>query len=152
MTNLNALRDLEKRLAEAKGPDREIDRAIAHAFERPWPGYKHTAADDNLRAPGGAWICQDGSTTTLICANEYTTSLDAAIALVERVLPGWFWTCGKCKLNAHATVGPDRDGPAAHLLADPKFDAGFDADMDHGVPALALCLAVTRALIAQGEQ
>jgi len=83
-----------------------------------------------------------------------TESLDAALALAERVLPGWTWL----------TRGPDKDGRCPTLcfarLALPDFDcvtweagdqwttdilAGRDATAHAATPALALCIAVLRA-------
>ena len=120
MTNLNALRDLEKRLAEAKGADVNIDRDI------------HYLGNDG-HGPG--WLACDKP--------RYTDSLDAAIALVERVLPNpdWFWRVSTINGGAQARIYDMRDD-------DPEkefYGSGKN-------PALALCLAVVRALIAQGEQ
>jgi len=59
--------DILKRLKEATGSDRELDAAI---FWKLFPGSKpnlHTA----MNIP------------------DYTASIDAALALVERMLPGW---------------------------------------------------------------
>lgn len=154
MTVSTALKELEKRLSEASGPDREIDFRIAALTD------EQMAAD--LRVADGLTYSSNGEFVLTFkspagklgrgfygnhMVPQFTHSLDAAVSLCARVLPGWWWTCGKCNLNAHASVGPDRDGPEAHLLSDPVFDAGFDADMEHGVPALALCLAVVRALM-----
>ena len=52
-----------------------------------------------------------------------------AVATITRELPGWWWTAGRCDLTCHASIGPDRVGPDAHLLADRQFDSGFDADL-----------------------
>jgi hypothetical protein len=61
-----------------------------------------------------------------------TTSLDAALALAERVLPGWDFIVGRTNggLTIHAQVGP--------------------GEMQFGnTPALALCIAVLRATATQ---
>ena len=75
---------------------------------------------------------------------NYTTSLDAALALAERVLPGWWWTTGRCGLTCHASVGPD-----SKFIGEPdlsKFDSGFHADVPNpSTPAIALCIAILRA-------
>lgn len=71
-------------------------------------------------------------------------SLDAALALAERVLPGWWWTTGRCGLTCHASVGPD-----SKFIEEPdlsKFDSGFHADVPNpSTPAIALCIAILRA-------
>lgn len=83
----------------------------------------------------------DGSVTL---QRKVTTSLDAALALAERVLPGWWWTAGRCGLTCHASVGPD-----SKFIGEPdlsKFDSGFHADVPNpSTPAIALCIAILRA-------
>jgi hypothetical protein len=72
--------DLAKLLEWVKandGPNRTLDLAIAQALGQPW------ACMDNPPAePGGEWW------PSRIRCERYTASLDAALALVERVLPG----------------------------------------------------------------
>ncbi|CCB64423.1 protein of unknown function [Hyphomicrobium sp. MC1] len=72
---------------------------------------------------------------------ENLVDLFAAIRRLEKELPGWWWSVGACHVSAdasvgppprpwaHASIGPDSDGPAAHLLDDKSFDAGFDCDL-----------------------
>jgi len=75
------------------------------------------------------WVHPSAPRSPLSVAQEsVTTSLDAALALAERVLPGWFVTL-------------DTSGPHARLWigAEPSFGAlGC-------TPALALCAAILRA-------
>lgn len=64
---------------------------------------------------------------------HYTTSLDAALALVERVLPGWAWS-----------VGNKAQGGQAYLMR------GLGDGLIEGKgasPALALCIALLKVLI-----
>lgn len=116
--DLKALRELEKRLAEAKG-DRfnESDELGVAIYE-------------------ALGIC-----SYIPDEGDPTKSLDAAVALVERVLPGWFWRAGHGSLHAgwaHLNrVHPDH--------CDRKDEASASAS----TPTLALCLACVRALIAQ---
>lgn len=63
-------------------------------------------------------------------APRYTTSLDAAIALVERLLPGWWWEI-------------DAAGNATVFKA-PRYVVEHAA-----TPALALCLAALKAMEAK---
>lgn len=66
----------------------------------------------------------------------YTSSLDASLALLERVLPGWV---GEISTIGCATIArPGIKRPAFH----------GDAD----TPALALCIAIVEALIAQEQE
>jgi hypothetical protein len=75
---------------------------------------------------------------------KVTRSIDAAVRLIEIELPGWWWTCGYCRLSNDASLyvpgshrfpyatavmmGPDfRSGPEAlRLLQDPKWGRRFD--------------------------
>ena len=111
MTDRQSLKDLERRLAEAKGPNFELERLIAEVVDRESALY---------RPP------------------NYTASLDAAVSLVERVLPG-------CTVDL--TIGALSD--AQVMDADAAIHGNAE---DAPTPALALCLACVRALIAQGEK
>ena len=99
-----------------------------------------------------------------------TRSIDAVVQLIETELPGWWWTCGYCKLSndaslyapgssrfpwlSNATVGPDfRSGPEVRWLLDhPKwgrlFDNGFHCDMRGGSVPLSMLLVFLKAKIA----
>lgn len=55
--------------------------------------------------------------------------LNNAIQRIEHWLPGWWWSVGSCSVSSHASIGPDRDGPDAHLLEIDQFDEGFHADL-----------------------
>ena len=80
MTDLTALLE---RVEAATGPDREIDTEIARAFGWTPPGI-NPALWEGKETP--SWWATPG-----FGMPAYTSSLDAAIALVERVLPGWSW-------------------------------------------------------------
>ena len=79
----------------------------------------------------------------------YTASLDAALALVEEMLPGWDW-------SVRHSVSADGDVRYANavvwLPSDPRDDEAprHWANHDHS-PALALLSALLRALIAKQE-
>lgn len=99
----------------------------------------------------------------------YTEDLDAAVSLVRKLLPGWWWSVGFCELTndasvympgskaysfdaiAHASVGADfRSGAEAQrlLAASPVFDEGFHGDRVGGNVSLALIDAMLQGLIA----
>lgn len=133
---------LERRLEEATGPSRELDWAIADAtgyfdaFER--VGYdRHNFDDDDLP--------------------RYTSSLDAAVALVKRVLPGWCWRVATCSVSDDAWLFPDFNHPVHGEgftkrwpdCRDPVEYFGTDIDQrPPGNPALALCKSLVIALRA----
>lgn len=62
-----------------------------------------------------------------------TTSLDAALALAERVLPGWSWTVGT------------RDVPGCTAVIDSNGGSPILGEAIAPTPALALCIAILRA-------
>jgi hypothetical protein len=45
-------------------------------------------------------------------AMAYAGSLDAAKALHDALLPGWWWAVGTCKVSDDARVSPDDDSRA----------------------------------------
>lgn len=98
------------RLSNLDGPDREVDREIAKIDPGPKPS---------------------------MIPFDYTASVDAAIALAERVLPGWGWLVQNC---GH---------PACILVKD---DTSYE--VRGTTPAMALCIALLRAKEASplGEQ
>lgn len=76
------MKDLIERLAKAKGPDRELDIAIAQAI---YPGLELRAFRDPFSGNETAWYLHD----THVRIEHYTASLDAAMTLVpEGAYPG----------------------------------------------------------------
>lgn len=87
---MSDLADLKRRVEEATGPDRELDAAIAVALDSyfiippRWEGdeigYGYVDRDgvQNHPAYGGAQLVP-----------VYTASLDATVALIEQVMPGY---------------------------------------------------------------
>lgn len=107
------LRELEKRLETATGPNEWLDAAIDHALN-----------------PGNT-----------VGAAPVSASLDAAVALVERVLPGWGYF-----------IRRDEEGINASLLYPNALRVSPGCGQHKSSPALALCLALIRALIAKGDR
>ncbi len=130
---------LIKRLEAATGPDREVDAelwlmfttgatrkaSVVKSSKGLWPDY---TIDETREASG-----------RLIVVPSYTASVDAALALAERVLPGWCW---------ELTLMP---GEATWQGAPEMWPEGLAAPDRCGVyastksPALALCIAVLKA-------
>ena len=69
--------------------------------------------------------------------------LDAALALVERVLPGWAWMMG-------CSEASDYFASIQHSIGDDPFN-GEGADANGETPALALLAVMLRGLIASRE-
>lgn len=86
-------------------------------------------------------------------SDEATDDLNGAVARFSALLPGWWFTVGRCDLTCHSTVGPDRAHiPAPYLN---KYDRGFSADIANPTTcAAALNEAVRKAiemLTAEGD-
>lgn len=77
------------RLRRAETGSRELDAMIAVSLQiMPSNAFQPCASDDPGTFGTGAY--------TFWTAPEYTTSIDAAVALVERMLPGALWRVQKC--------------------------------------------------------
>jgi hypothetical protein len=87
----SALADLLVRLEGLSGPDRAVDRQIMSLFyrwEQRWTGGIDEFGDHYL---DWVWVEPDTDQwrTTARDGFEFTASLDAAVELVDRVLPRW---------------------------------------------------------------
>lgn len=71
----------------------------------------------------------------------YTTSLDAAVALARRVLPGWDWSVTTITTSFGGLKG------ASALIVHPDHPDGRDITTfgEAATPALALCIAILKA-------
>lgn len=104
------LSSLLSRVEEANGPNYALERDIALAFSEP---------------------------DVQVVVTPVTASLDAALSLCERVLPGWFETI-------------ERVGPNQWRAILSRREAGHDACYGKGRSrSLALLAALLRALISQ---
>lgn len=103
------LNELLERLEKAEGPDFDLDVDIQKTFfgEKDW----------------------------LELCRSYTSSLDAAVALCEQVLPGWEWTIDRARSCTLEPPGYDF-----------RLGKGLISE-DGATPALALCTALVRALM-----
>lgn len=81
--------ELLERVKAATGPDKVLDTAIWE-----WTGVELSDAVQIEGARTRVRETVEGLTTTRFYATAptYTASVDAALALVERKLPGWEWT------------------------------------------------------------
>lgn len=148
---MTQLADLLARLEKAEGPDREIDAALLVALLKP-----EQLADDlryyrlpspsmdhmEMCAPGTYWLKQR-SGASLHTSPHYTASLDAALALVERVLPSREWCVGVDLENSCAWAQVENDvwdEATGHIRGKAN------------TPALALLAALLRAKIAEARQ
>jgi hypothetical protein len=122
--------DIATRLAAAKGGDRELDARIhgliGDAYA-PW-----SAADVEYAASDPERTCKPP---------HYTSSLDAALALVEAKLPGW---------DVRLTMQRRRDFAFADISG-PLNGVSRYAVAEAATPPLALLLALLDALAQPAE-
>lgn len=130
--------DIIARLEKATGPDRELDAAIAGCVgEAPGQGWALIEQDTPgvFNMDAGRWI-KGGVIRT---PKPYTASIDASIALVERMLPGW--------CNSNLRTGDNEF--AAYI-----FKGNFPHHKEYSVEGsrsrcAAILIALFRALEAQ---
>lgn len=142
MPNPTQLRDLAERLERATGPDRELDVRI-HMLVNP---------------PVGVIVNGMGANRFLACAQEtgdwegagraidalrITSSIDAAVALTERLLPEMCWTIDSNQGLCTAKLFCDGDEGEGGWW-DEVWHIGANA-------ALALLRAMVTAMIAKEE-
>ncbi|WP_435658129.1 hypothetical protein [Brucella pituitosa] len=112
------------RLSKLDGPRYVMDVAIALETDF-WPKDRIKSVVYNDNGDPTVWFT-DGPDMPLPPA--YTSSVDAAIALSERMLPGWKWYAGNWNVHA-AVLSTDRNSDQRAVAA---------------TPAIALCIAVLK--------
>lgn len=138
------LAEIRDMLDAATGPSREIDGSIARAFKL-FPEYcldgPELCGDAAAWAGGGEWWI----------APRYSSSIDAALALVARLLPGWE-TCNASqgRLLGHKT------STWYWEIWNPEYeeDDGHSGRCGESAPTapIGILKALVTALIAKGEQ
>lgn len=143
------LHEILERLEKAEGPDREIDAWLIFALDLEqryiaggkepiprdikWDGVEFSLYDENGKH--GFWGPH--------VVPEFTASLDAAVALVEKMLPEWWW---RVNGGSPATKGRLRTACVAPI-------GTHDTINEIGMTApLALLAAMAKALIAETEK
>lgn len=129
---MTALSDLETLLEQAKEPSRVLNDQVRKCLQ-----------PDLLKDCWctGACMKSDG---VCVAVPPYTSSIDAAVQLVEAVLPGWDWTLETDDGAAYAGLNNGAISPDGVFLMREVWNPGQ--------PALALCLAVCRAKLAMEQQ
>jgi hypothetical protein len=138
------LQELRERVRAATGPSRHLERTIFAAVT------SGIYTDEDNRP-----LVREFGPTTL-APIPFTSSIDAALALVERVLPGWAWNL----CNRDPLLLTEKDCKAySACLADKETRGGpepwtIDRDVYEGegvTAALAILDALLSALIAQSS-
>lgn len=134
------LPSLLSRLEASEGADRELDAELAVAFSGDPEAWVVNPSPHSIFSAAPGWW-RDGSDKSHD-APAYTTSVDAALALVERVLPGREWI----------VEGGGGGSSTAVLLAPFEDEGSGEAHTGRlKTPALALLAALLKALITKGE-
>lgn len=115
----DSLSDLLARVEEAEGPDRELDKDILCALLTPMGAMEFACSGPLNHKP--------------------TASLDAALALVERALPGWDWAVFR-----RCAPGFGDELASARVWPHREMSKG-SGDCRAKTPALALLAALLRA-------
>lgn len=154
--------NLLSRLQGLTAPDREVDALIALHVGLPQEFFGPDFGTDRVDGPScfedhDSWA-GGGRTYT---APYFTSSLDATVALCERVLPGWTWRVATCHVSDDAWVIPDFTHPIhgdrlmrefGQVEGDPTAYWQEITDVDlrpSGRPAIALLIAILTALEAR---
>jgi hypothetical protein len=114
-----SLHDLKKRVDAATGPDRELDYALLMA----------------TLPKGHAYIWDPDS------GHEYTASLDAALALVNKVFPHTMWCLYAMEFPGCKLLIPDNERN--------DYVGSVEVEADGFTPNLAILSALLTALIAK---
>lgn len=125
--------ELLERLRVATEGDRDLDAEVAVALGHviKWKTANYTME----QFPAIYWKAPHPYAGMCEPCPAFTTSLDAAVALCERVLPGWHWSLHQSQI---AQVCPcDEYGSIIERLELEEFGR---------TPALALCIAILSAL------
>lgn len=118
MQNIEQLRGLAGILAHVEGPSRGLDAQIAATL-----GFDVSFPPEETELP------------------PLSASIDAAVALIKRVRPGWMWRLAECSISTDAWAVPqDRDMFTEH----PELDID---QRPPGHPAIALVRALVETLI-----
>lgn len=146
--DLDVLRDLRVRVQEAKGPDRELDYVIAEwVFGDMFGQYRYIrAAGDN------GWFSDTPAVGARCLAppQDYTSSIDATVALVEKRFPEWAHAHVKEKLRGSIGYIHNNAPPFVGIGARPNPDIQW-FEQRAATPPLALIAALLTAEIARIE-
>ena len=137
--DIDALRALLARVDGDKRADRKFDSSLWFTLKIGTPEEQEAVSDAYI----AAGFSDDCVKRSPVFIPDYTASLDAAVALVDRVLPTWWWAISRT---------PARGWHEGEVYP-PNYDSGDPLCGVGGAstPALALCIALLKALVAQAE-
>lgn len=114
----------------------------------------HPEYADFIQGRGGLIHPQDGEDVRVqsnVRPPNYTASFDAALRLMQTLLPGWegLFSFGSGESIHHADIWSERRGNQSSEDDEENPLVGEDADGEHASPAIALCIAILKAKKAQ---
>lgn len=118
------LQTLREKLQALSEPSREVDAELFLILTPP--------SDGAWRVQRPGWLTNDDREGSAQWCPHFTASIDAALALVERMLPGWQWLVGRNEIEPKGTC---------YLLHARKHSYGSAP-----TPALAILLALLDAI------
>lgn len=141
------LTDLIAKLEAATGGSRELDAELMALFYVQDSRFIGCTCDccPGGRHPDLVWVDPDTDkwVTTALAGYEFTTSLDAIVALIERKLPVWCIVVESTPKLDH----PSGNKACARIML---MSGGGTARIAARTPPLALCVALLSALQLQG--
>jgi hypothetical protein len=148
---MSQLEELLERVRAAKDADQSLDADICVDLQYGGGGSEGAV---NVRTDPdweGELLFEIGTEDCVNPIPPITASIDAALALVERVLPGWAWMVQK--IEGVPTRGALRDCEADLWIPSAKTQGlkRERARSDGATHALAILAALLSALIAQRE-
>ena len=126
MTERTELQCLIEQVEKLTGPDRGVDLALAQALV-PDVIVMRQRDDDTGTDPYTHW--------------QYTASIDAAVALIERLVPDAYWEIGRTAVLPGMMPGSD---PNKYYALVGRW--GWPKKGSHDTKAIALILALLRSL------
>jgi len=130
---------LTKQLQSAEAGSRELDAAIFVSLfggEVQPEYYRNGLTGEEFKLMTGVSPVKTKDGWQHRKARPYTTSIDAALALVKEVLPGWDWSVSHEPEEGSGAI--IEKGNKAYFLR-------------HKSPAIALCLALLSAAAVEGS-
>jgi len=122
---------LIEKLEGAEVGSRELDLDVAQALNMKLWGRRHPSNNSHQ------WMTEIAGRS--VPMPRFSTSLDAALALAERVLPGWAWNIDRWGKMSRVTLN-ECDAEGWHKSTHRRIEVAAEQ-----TPALALCAAIIRA-------
>jgi len=151
VTPPDSLSDLLERCRKATGPDSSIDVALLPFWAPDHDALKAYDAqyETEFRDGGFSVWKKDGGYSASTPFPRFTASIDAALALTERLLPGW--VVSDLAQAPRLAGDPWGCGLAVYYGSDPSKSQSAHSGYDFPTAPLAILVCLLQSLIAKGE-